>query len=54
MTEAEAHFSALVLWQVEAPFSVGAYLLQLMQGIQETAEAPLPDCSVNSRAQRSE
>ena len=38
--EAEAHFRALVLWQVEAPFSAGAHLLQLMQGVQESAEAP--------------
>ncbi len=33
--EAEAHFSALVLWQTEPPFSAGANLLQLMQGMQE-------------------
>jgi 3-hydroxyacyl-CoA dehydrogenase len=38
--EAEAHFRALVLWQVEAPFSAGAHLLQLMQGVQETSDAP--------------
>ena len=38
--ESEAHFRALVLWQVEAPFSAGAHLLQLMQGVQESAEAP--------------
>jgi 3-hydroxyacyl-CoA dehydrogenase len=38
--EAEAHCSALVLWQVEAPFSAGAHLLQLMQGVQESAVAP--------------
>lgn len=36
--EAEAHFSALILWQSEPPFSAGANLLQLMQGVQETAE----------------
>ncbi len=36
--EAEAHFSALVLWQTEAPFSAGANLLQLMQGVQEPAQ----------------
>ena len=36
--EAEANFSALVLWQTEAPFSAGAHLLQLMQGVQETKE----------------
>jgi 3-hydroxyacyl-CoA dehydrogenase len=40
--EAEANFSALVIWQTEAPFSAGANLLQLMQGVQETpAEAGL-------------
>ena len=38
--EAEVHFRALVLWQVEAPFSAGAHLLQLMQGVQETSDAP--------------
>lgn len=32
--EAEAHFKALILWQSEPPFSVGANLLQLMQGVQ--------------------
>ena len=37
--EAEAHFSALILWQTEPPFSVGANLLQMMQGLQETPEA---------------
>ena len=36
--EAEAHFSALVLWQIEAPFSAGANLLQLMQGVQQPKE----------------
>ena len=35
--EAEEHFTALILWQTEAPFSAGANLLQLMQGVQETA-----------------
>ncbi|OIR14665.1 putative 3-hydroxyacyl-CoA dehydrogenase [mine drainage metagenome] len=39
VNEAEAHFSALVLWQTEPPFSAGANLLQLMQGMQE----PAPD-----------
>ncbi len=34
--EAEANFSALIIWQTEAPFSAGANLLQLMQGVQET------------------
>lgn len=33
--EAEQHFSALILWQSEPPFSAGANLLQLMQGVQE-------------------
>jgi 3-hydroxyacyl-CoA dehydrogenase len=33
--EAEAHFKALILWQVEPPFSAGANLLQAMQGMQE-------------------
>ncbi|MDD5384232.1 MAG: 3-hydroxyacyl-CoA dehydrogenase/enoyl-CoA hydratase family protein [Gallionella sp.] len=37
--EAEAHFSALILWQVEPPFSAGANLLQAMQGMQEGADA---------------
>ncbi len=36
--EAEANFSALVLWQTETPFSAGAHLLQLMQGVQESKE----------------
>ena len=36
--EAEAHYSALILWQTEAPFSAGANLLQLMQGVQEPAQ----------------
>ncbi len=36
--EAEAHFSALILWQTEPPFSAGANLLQLMQGLQEPAQ----------------
>jgi len=38
VNEAEAHFSALVLWQNEPPFSAGANLLQLMQGVQETPD----------------
>ncbi|MBU1775341.1 MAG: 3-hydroxyacyl-CoA dehydrogenase/enoyl-CoA hydratase family protein [Gammaproteobacteria bacterium] len=38
VNEAEAHFSALILWQSEPPFSVGANLLQLMQGVQETPD----------------
>ncbi len=36
--EAEAHFSALVVWQTEPPFSAGANLLQVMQGLQEPAQ----------------
>ncbi|HZW24928.1 MAG TPA: 3-hydroxyacyl-CoA dehydrogenase/enoyl-CoA hydratase family protein [Gallionella sp.] len=36
--EAEANFSALILWQTEPPFSYGANLLQLMQGVQEPAQ----------------
>ncbi|MEO8342778.1 MAG: 3-hydroxyacyl-CoA dehydrogenase/enoyl-CoA hydratase family protein, partial [Gallionella sp.] len=40
ISEAEAHFSALIIWQTEAPFSAGAHLLQLMQGVQEAADAP--------------
>ena len=38
--EAEANWRALVLWQIEAPFSAGAHLLQLLQGVQESAAAP--------------
>ena len=38
VSEAEAHFSALILWQSEPPFSAGANLLQLMQGLQETPD----------------
>lgn len=32
--EAEANFSALIIWQSEPPFSYGANLLKLMQGVQ--------------------
>jgi 3-hydroxyacyl-CoA dehydrogenase len=39
VNEAEAHFSALILWQTEPPFSAGANLLQLMQGVQDGAAA---------------
>jgi 3-hydroxyacyl-CoA dehydrogenase len=39
VNEAEAHFSALILWQTEPPFSVGANLLQVMQGLQEIPDA---------------
>ncbi|HEX5337335.1 MAG TPA: 3-hydroxyacyl-CoA dehydrogenase/enoyl-CoA hydratase family protein [Gallionella sp.] len=38
LDEAEANFSALILWQTEPPFSYGANLLQLMQGVQEPAQ----------------
>ncbi len=41
--ETEANFSALVLWQPEAPFSAGAHLLQLMQGVQEKKEGGMLD-----------
>ncbi|MEQ1814255.1 MAG: 3-hydroxyacyl-CoA dehydrogenase/enoyl-CoA hydratase family protein [Candidatus Nitrotoga sp.] len=34
---AEKNFSALIIWQTEPPFSAGANLLQLMQGVQQTA-----------------
>ena len=40
IAEAEAHFTALIIWQTEAPFSAGAHLLQLMQGVQEAGDAP--------------
>jgi len=40
ISEAEAHCSALILWQTEAPFSAGANLLQLMQGVQESGDTP--------------
>ena len=36
--EAENNFNALVIWQTEPPFSAGANLLQLMQGVQAPAE----------------
>ncbi len=35
--EAEENFSALIIWQTEPPFSAGANLLQLMQGVQQAA-----------------
>ncbi|OIQ94161.1 putative 3-hydroxyacyl-CoA dehydrogenase [mine drainage metagenome] len=38
VAEAETNFSALVLWQTETPFSAGAHLLQLMQGVQESKQ----------------
>jgi 3-hydroxyacyl-CoA dehydrogenase len=33
LEEAEANYAALVIWQTEPPFSVGANLLQVMQGL---------------------
>ncbi len=42
LDEAEAHFSALVIWQTEPPFSAGANLLQAMQGVQE----PVPEAGM--------
>ncbi len=41
--EAEQHFSALILWQTEPPFSAGANLLQLMQGQQEAPDSGMLD-----------
>ncbi|HUW25946.1 MAG TPA: 3-hydroxyacyl-CoA dehydrogenase/enoyl-CoA hydratase family protein, partial [Gallionella sp.] len=38
VNEAEAHFSALILWQTEPPFSAGANLLQAMQGMRDNTE----------------
>ncbi len=38
VAEAETNFTALVLWQTETPFSAGAHLLQLMQGVQESKQ----------------
>ena len=39
ITEAEANFKALILWQTEPPFSAGAHLLQLMQGVKDVKGA---------------
>jgi 3-hydroxyacyl-CoA dehydrogenase len=39
ISEAEANFKALVLWQTEPPFSAGAHLLQLMQGVKDVSGA---------------
>ena len=49
--EAEANFSALILWQTEPPFSAGANLLQLMQGVQE-APRRAAACSASSSRRR--
>jgi 3-hydroxyacyl-CoA dehydrogenase len=35
--EAEANWRALIIWQTEIPFSAGAHLLQLMQGVQDAS-----------------
>ena len=35
VSEAEDNFKALILWQTEPPFSAGAHLLQLMQGVKD-------------------
>ncbi|MFA6902945.1 MAG: 3-hydroxyacyl-CoA dehydrogenase/enoyl-CoA hydratase family protein [Gallionellaceae bacterium] len=37
ISEAEANFKALILWQTEPPFSAGAHLLQLMQGVKDVS-----------------
>ncbi len=36
--EAEKDYSALIIWQTEPPFSYGANLLQLMQGVQPSED----------------
>ncbi len=36
--EAEAHWRGMIIWQTELPFSAGANLLQLMQGVQPQAQ----------------
>ncbi len=38
--EAEANWRALILWQIEPPFSAGANLLLLMQSVQGKADQP--------------
>ena len=38
IAEAEANWRGLIIWQTEPPFSAGANLLQLMQGLQEPAQ----------------
>lgn len=38
LDEAEENWLALIIWQTEPPFSAGANLLQLMQGVQEVGE----------------
>jgi 3-hydroxyacyl-CoA dehydrogenase len=39
VSEAEDNFKALILWQTEPPFSAGAHLLQLMQGVKDVKGA---------------
>ncbi len=36
--EAEENWRGMIIWQIEPPFSVGANLLQLMQGVRPQAE----------------
>ncbi|CAH1075428.1 3-hydroxyacyl-CoA dehydrogenase/enoyl-CoA hydratase family protein [Candidatus Nitrotoga sp. 1052] len=38
LDEAEENWLALIIWQTEPPFSAGANLLQLMQGVQKVGE----------------
>ena len=38
IAEAEANWRGLIIWQTEPPFSAGANLLQLMQGVQPVSE----------------
>ncbi|RFC32670.1 MAG: 3-hydroxyacyl-CoA dehydrogenase [Candidatus Nitrotoga sp. MKT] len=38
LDEAEENWHALIIWQTDPPFSAGANLLQLMQGVQQVGE----------------
>jgi 3-hydroxyacyl-CoA dehydrogenase len=38
LDEAEENWLALIIWQTEPPFSAGANLLQMMQGVQKVGE----------------
>lgn len=38
LDEAEENWHALIIWQIDPPFSAGANLLQLMQGVQQVGE----------------
>ena len=38
LDEAEENWLALIIWQTDPPFSAGANLLQLMQGVQQVGE----------------